>query len=208
MFAPYNHTRSRTRASGQRDYRLVMNSPPLPAEFIALGTVSGRIQGAPTVNLFYCQLKRRIRDEMSQFCSPNRRIRLLTMSDPPRLAAYAKRYPRVRTSPRKPDPIPEPSCMLYIEPRSRAPKTFGTRAADPPILAKRTRSAAAKINPDDYEPPELVNADSDEEDNVPNLINSDGNMNNGPRFPPRPLHAVVLSSDERSDIDHHEIRQR
>ena len=206
MSAPFNHTRSRTRASGQRDYRLAMNAPLLPAGFIPLGTVGGRIHGAPTDYLLYCQLEKRIKDEMPQFCAPNRRIRLLTMPDPPRLAAYVKRYPRTRTSPRKPDPIPPPTCMPCTEPKSRAPKSFGTRA-DPPILAKRTRSAAAKINiNDDDEPPELINASSDEEDDVPDLVDSDGVVNNAPRYPYRSQHAIVLSSDESSDIDHDEIR--
>ena len=179
----YDHTRSRTSANGQYNYRLALNHPPAPAGLVLFGPIPGRIHGAHSDILIFTQLEQRIQDESPAFLEPNKRIRLLPMPRLPRIQAYIKFYPRVRSSPRKPEVSPisvKPPMKMSAPAAAKTSATTSAPASKPesssgegPSQGKAAHSkpttrstSAAKV--EEYDDlPDLVAASSSDEDEDP-----------------------------------------
>ena len=218
----YNHTRSQTSATGQRNYRLASNPPPAPAGLIPLGPIPGRIHGDHSDILIFTQLEQRLQDEAPAFLEPNKRIRIMPMPTLPKIQAYIRTYPRTRSSPRKPEvsPISVKPPMQMSAPA--AAKTSATTSVPPsesesssgegPSQGKtarpkpNTRSSAKIDNYDDM--PDLIDQSSSDEDEDPKKRNFFGNLPklNEPKPPGETERERYRRKQRQEASDYNEIR--
>ena len=214
----FHQTRSRTFSAGQPNYKIASGSLPLPSEHIPLGPITRTINGNIDDFLGVEQLRSRIKDEYPQFLKRgDDRVKLKIIPDEPTLHPYMLKYPRIPKGPKK---TSDQASIDRLHASSSAPTpvipTFGFRNPRPadtqetelphqevpqrPIRTRSSKPASAKV--DSSEP---AQGGSDTDQDMPDLEDRDGNIQPRTHHRASPV-AIVLSSDDSSDIDHEAIQ--